>query len=82
MTFQYLYKYNVSLLFGFNFFYLKALKRLHQLEVLGCILKTEYANETCERLANSLESRFVVFLISPGLVDHITYLFFVFHWSC
>jgi len=38
----------------------KALKRLHQLEVLGCILKAEYANEPCERLANSLESRKVL----------------------
>ena len=35
----------------------KALRRLHQLEILGRTLKAEYANDVCEKLANTQESR-------------------------
>ncbi|XP_065071183.1 RNA-binding region-containing protein 3-like [Rhopilema esculentum] len=37
-----------------------ALKRLHQLDLLGCLLRAEYANNDCEKAANIHESRKVL----------------------
>eukprot|EP00794_Sanderia_malayensis_P005483 gene5483-6168_t len=42
------------------FLYFKALKRLHQLDILGFHLKVEYGNNECDLVANSVQCRNVL----------------------